>query len=146
MASINKVIIIGNLGRDPEVRYTRGGTAVVTLSVATTRKWRDKNTNDSREETEWHRVTVWGKSAEHCQTYLSKGRQVYVEGRLKTERYEQNGVTKYSTTVVAEAVQFLGGKSEGNRKRADTAPPQPYDEPYNAGQYSPDGPSDNIPF
>lgn len=108
--SVNKVIIIGNLGRDPELRYSGGGTPIVNLNVATTRKWRNKQTNEVQEETEWHRVTVFGQSAEHCNNYLAKGRQVYVEGRLKTSSYEKDGQKHYSTDIIADQVQFLGGR------------------------------------
>ena len=113
MASVNKVILIGNLGRDPEMRYTQGGTPVATLSIATTRVYTNKS-NDRVEETEWHRVTVWSKAAEHCNQYLSKGRQVYVEGRLQTRSYDdKDGNKKYSTEIIADQVLFLGGRGEG---------------------------------
>ena len=108
---VNKVIIIGNLGRDPELRNTQGGNPVCSLSVATTRKWRSKQSNETVEETEWHRVSVFGKSAENCANFLAKGRQVYVEGRLRTRSYDdKEGVKRYSTEVIADTVQFLGGK------------------------------------
>lgn len=113
MAGVNKVIIIGNLGRDPELKRTDAGTPVCRLSVATTRTWNNKNTDEKEEETEWHRITVWGKTAEHCNNYLAKGRQVYVEGRLRTSSYEQDGVKKWSTEIVADTVQFLGGRGDG---------------------------------
>lgn len=114
MAGINKVILIGNLGRDPELRYTQGGTAVTTLSIATTRSYTKGGQGGERvEETEWHRVTVWGKDAENAHKYLTKGRQVYVEGRLQTRSYEKEGVKHYSTDVVAETVQYLGGRGGG---------------------------------
>lgn len=114
MAGINKVILIGNLGRDPEIRYTQGGQAVCRLNLATTRSWLNRQTNERSEETEWHRVTVWGKQAEHCNNYLAKGRSCYVEGRLRTSSYEdKEGVKRYSTEIVAETVQFLGGRGEG---------------------------------
>jgi single-strand DNA-binding protein len=113
MAGVNKVIIIGNLGKDPELKHTDSGATVCRLSVATTREWTNKTTNEKQSETEWHRITVWGKQAEHCNNYLATGRQVYVEGRLRTSSYEQDGVKKYSTEVIAETVQFLGGKGEG---------------------------------
>ena len=114
MAGINKVILIGNLGRDPELRYTQGNNAVATLSIATARSYFNKTTNERVEETEWHRVTLWGKDAENAQKYLTKGRQVYVEGRLQTRKYEdKDGVTKYQTDVVAETIQYLGGRGEG---------------------------------
>ncbi|TPV96632.1 MAG: single-stranded DNA-binding protein [Myxococcales bacterium FL481] len=111
MAGVNKVILIGNLGRDPELRYTQGGTPVCRLNIATTRRYQNRQTNEMVEETEWHRVTVWSKAAEHCNNYLSKGRQVYIEGRLRTSSYEdKDGVKKYSTEVIADTVQFLGGR------------------------------------
>ena len=88
MSGVNKVILIGNLGRDPELRYTQSGTPVASLNIATTRKWRNKQSNEMVEETEWHRVSVFGQSAEHCNNYLAKGRQVYVEGRLRTRSYD----------------------------------------------------------
>jgi len=111
---VNKVILIGNLGRDPELRFTQNGTPVASLSVATTRKWRNKQTNELVEETEWHRVSVFGNQAEHCNNYLSKGRQVYVEGRLRTRSYDdKDGIKRYSTEVVADTVQFLGSRSDG---------------------------------
>ena len=124
MAGINKVILVGHLGRDPELRYTQGGTAVAKLSVATTRRWRSKQTNEMVEETEWHRVTVWGNSAEHCNKYLAKGRQVYVEGRLRTTSFDdKDGAKRYSTEVVADVVQFLGGR-DGSSPSASRSQPQ----------------------
>lgn len=109
MAGINKVILIGNLGRDPELKFTQGGMAVCNLNLATTRAYFNKNTSERVEETEWHRVVVWGKDAENANKYLTKGRQVYVEGRLQTRKYEdKNGVTRYETSVVGETVQYLG--------------------------------------
>jgi single-strand DNA-binding protein len=116
MAGINKVILIGNLGRDPELRFTQGGTAVATLNIATTRSYTKGGQGGERvEETEWHRVTVWGKDAENANKYLTKGRQVYIEGRLQTRSYEdKDGVKRYSTDVVAETVQYLGGRGGGD--------------------------------
>lgn len=134
---VNKVIIIGNLGRDPELRHTQGGSPVASLSVATTRKWRNKQTNEMVEETEWHRVTVWGKSAEHCNEYLSKGRQVYVEGRLQTRSYEKNGEKRYATEIVADTVQFLGGKGGGQQQGYGGGPSQ--GGGYGGGQYGAQG-------
>lgn len=113
MAGVNKAIIVGNLGRDPELRYTQGGSPVCQLSVATTRAYNNKN-DERIEETEWHRIVVWGKQAEHCNNFLSVGRQVYVEGRIQTRSYhDKEGVKRYSTEIVADSVQFLGGKPEG---------------------------------
>jgi len=111
---VNKVILIGNLGRDPELRYTQGGSAVCQLNIATTRTYTNRNTNERVDETEWHRVVVWGKQAEHCNNYLTKGRQVYIEGRLQTRNWDdRDGNKRYTTEIIADAVQFLGGRSEG---------------------------------
>ena len=110
MASVNKAIIIGNLGRDPEIMYTQQGLAIVKLAVATSETWIDKNSNERQEKTEWHRITVFGKHAESCERYLSKGRQVYVEGRIETSTYEKEGQTHYSTQINAQTVLFLGGR------------------------------------
>jgi len=112
MAGVNKVILIGNLGRDPELSHTGAGTPIARLNVATTRTYQNKQ-QETVEETEWHRVSVWGKQAENCKKYLEKGRQVYIEGRLRTSEYEQDGIKKYSTEVIANTVQFLGSKGGG---------------------------------
>ena len=114
MASINKVILIGNLGRDPEVRYTPSGAAVCNVSVATTRNWKDKNSGDKVEETEWHRVVFYDRLAEIAGEYLKKGRPVYVEGRLKTRKWQdKDGKDNYTTEIVAEQMQLLGGREGG---------------------------------
>lgn len=109
MASVNRVIILGNLGQDPEVRYTPSGAAVCTLSVATTETRTDRDGN-RQENTEWHRVVVWNKQAENCAKYLSKGRSVYVEGRLQTRSWDDKntGQKKYTTEIIAQTVQFIG--------------------------------------
>jgi single-strand DNA-binding protein len=107
---INKVILIGNLGRDPEVRYTAGGSAVANLRIATTESWRDKQTGEKKESTEWHSVVLFGKTAEIAGEYLKKGRTVYIEGRLQTRKYQdKDGQERYSTEVVASDMQMLGG-------------------------------------
>ena len=111
MASVNKVIIVGNLGRDPEVRYTPDGSAVCNVSVATTRSWKNKESGDKSEETEWHRVVFYDKLAEIAGEYLKKGRSVYVEGRLKTRKWQdKDGVEKYTTEIVATDMQMLGSR------------------------------------
>ncbi|MFZ6183258.1 single-stranded DNA-binding protein [Nannocystis pusilla] len=112
MAGVNKAIVLGRLGRDPELRYMQNGQPVCKLNVATSRKYQNKN-NEMVEETEWHRITVWGKQAEHCNNFLTKGREVYVEGRLRTSSYEKEGQKHYTTEIVADTVQFLGGRGEG---------------------------------
>ena len=112
---VNKVILVGNLGKDPEVRYTSGGQAVANLRIATSRSWTDKQSGQKKEETEWHDVEVWGKQAEQCGEFLAKGRQVYVEGRLKTDAWDDkaSGQKKYRVKVVADTVRFLGGGGAG---------------------------------
>ncbi len=111
MASINKVIIIGNLGRDPEVRYTPNGNAVCNLRVATTRTWKNKDSGDKMEETEWHTVALYDRQAEIAGEYLKKGRPVYIEGRLKTRKWQdKDGNDRYSTEIISENMQLLGGR------------------------------------
>src|SRR5580765_7328191 len=108
MASVNKVILIGNLGRDPETRYTTGGDAVTNLNIATSEQWKDKN-GEKQERTEWHRVVLFGRQAEIAGEYLKKGRSVYIEGRLQTRKYtDKDGVEKYSTEIVADRMQLIG--------------------------------------
>lgn len=109
MASVNKVIILGNLVRDPETRYTTGGDAVTNLNIATSEQWKDKN-GEKQERTEWHRVVLFGRQAEIAGEYLKKGRSVYIEGRLQTRKYtDKDGVEKYSTEIVADRMQLIGG-------------------------------------
>jgi single-strand DNA-binding protein len=110
---INKVILVGNLGNDPEVRYSQSGSAITTISVATSESWKDKN-GEQQERTEWHRVKFFGRLAEIAGEYLKKGRQVYIEGSLRTEKYtDKSGVEKYATDIIANEMQMLGGMGEG---------------------------------
>lgn len=146
MAGVNKAIIVGNLGRDPELRHTQGGSPVCQLSVATTRAYTNKN-NDRIEETEWHRIVVWGKSAEHCNNYLSKGRQVYVEGRIQTRSYEdKEGVKRYSTEIVADSVQFLGSRPDGGSQGQGGAGQSGGGEQFHDNYIPSDPGNDDIPF
>jgi len=140
MAGVNKAIVIGYLGRDPELNETSGGNKVCRLNVATTRVWNNKQTNEKVEETEWHRISVWGKQAENCKKYLEKGRMVYIEGRLRTSSYEKEGVKHYSTEIVADQVQFLGGKGD-NSGGGNQSPPS--DSSQAKGGHDED---DDIPF
>jgi single-strand DNA-binding protein len=136
---VNKVILIGNLGADPELRYTGSGTPVADLRLATSRKWTDKSGNQ-QEDTQWHRIVVWGKQGETCKEYLSKGRQVYVEGRLQTRQWEdRDGNKRWTTEVVAENVRFLGGKGGGGGGYDGPPPPDDRDAPADMGD-------DDIPF
>ncbi|MYN12705.1 single-stranded DNA-binding protein [Pusillimonas sp. TS35] len=115
MASVNKVILVGNLGRDPEVRYSPDGAAICNVSIATTSTWKDKATGERREETEWHRVVFYNRLAEIAGEYLRKGRSVYVEGRLKTRKWQdkETGQDRFSTDIVADQMQMLGGREGG---------------------------------
>ncbi|HEY8606955.1 MAG TPA: single-stranded DNA-binding protein [Noviherbaspirillum sp.] len=111
MASVNKVIIVGNLGRDPETRYMPNGDAVTNVAVATTESWKDKNTGEKKELTEWHRITFYRKLAEIAGQYLKKGSQVYVEGRLQTRKWtDKDGVERYTTEIIADTMQMLGSR------------------------------------
>lgn len=111
---INKVILVGNLGNDPDVRATQSGTQITTISVATSESWRDKQTGQQQERTEWHRVKFFGRLAEIAGEYLRKGQQVYIEGSLRTEKYtDKSGVEKYSTDIIANEMQMLGGRGDG---------------------------------
>lgn len=111
MASVNKVILIGNLGKDPEVRYAPSGSAMCNITLATSRQWKDKTSGEKQEETEWHRVVFYDRLAEIAGEFLKKGRPVYVEGRLKTRKWQdKDGVDKYTTEIVAEQMQLLGSR------------------------------------
>ena len=110
---INKVILVGNLGGDPETRYTPSGTAITSIRLATSESWKDKQTVEAQERTEWHRVDFFGRLAEIAGEYLKKGRQVYIEGKLRTDEYEKDGVKRWSTKIIADEMQMLGGKEGG---------------------------------
>ena len=115
--AVNKVILIGNLGQNPEIRYSPNGSAICTLSIATNEAWTDKN-GQKQEKTEWHRVVVFGKLAELCSQYLQKGRQAYIEGKLQTRSWQdKENQTRYTTEVVAQTVQFLGGNAGAGRSQ-----------------------------
>ena len=115
MASVNKVILVGNLGRDPEVRHSADGAAICNVSIATTSTWKDKTSGERREETEWHRVVFYNRLAEIAGEYLKKGRSVYVEGRLKTRKWQDKdtGQDRFSTEIIADQMQMLGGREGG---------------------------------
>jgi len=119
---VNKVILVGNLGRDPEIRYSPGGSAVATVSLATTESWKDRDSGERQEKTEWHRIVFFGRLAEIAGEYLKKGSQVYVEGRLQTRKWQdQSGNDRYTTEIVANNMQMLGGRGGGGGN---------YDEPF----------------
>lgn len=144
MAGINKVIIVGNLGKDPEVRHTPSGQAVANFSIATSESWNDKD-GQKQERTEWHRIVVWGKLAELCGKYLSKGRQCYLEGKLQTRAWDdKDGNKRYTTEVVANTVQFLGGSTGASAGRDNMQDEDPFGPPPSFDQGP--GASDDIPF
>jgi len=112
MAGVNKAIIIGNLGRDPEIRYTQEGLAVANFSVATSDEWKDKKSGEKQEKTEWHSIVAFGKLGEICAEHLAKGKQVYIEGRIQTRSWEDDGNTRYKTEIVADQMRMLGSRNE----------------------------------
>jgi len=148
MASVNKVILLGNLGRDPEVRYSADGAAVCNIAVATTSNWKDKNSGERREETEWHRIVFYNRLAEIAGEYLKKGKPVYVEGRLKTRKWQnKEGVDQYTTEVVADSMQLLGGRDDDSPRQQAPAPQQRQaPAPQRQPAASMDDMSDDIPF
>ncbi len=159
MASVNKAIIVGNLGRDPEMRYTQSNTAVTNFTVATTDQWTDRDGN-RQERTEWHRVVAWARLGEICGQYLQKGKQVYIEGRLQTREWEdQQGQKRYTTEIVAQTMQMLGRAGDGGGQGGggnyggghDNAQPArqaqqggPADDPFPAAPMP--GEDDDLPF
>jgi single-strand DNA-binding protein len=147
MASLNKVMLIGNLGKDPELKYTPGGQAVVTFTMATTRKWKDKEGGD-KEDTQWHNIKAWGRTAEVVNQYLKKGRQVFIEGRLEHRQYEQDGQKKYFTEVVCEQMVMLGGKrDEGGGSEPSYDAGQPAGQAYSSSpKGGVGGDEEDLPF
>ncbi len=138
MAAVNKVILIGNLGADPEVRYTAGGNSVANFRIATTEQWTDK-AGERQEHTEWHRIVAWGRLGEICGEYLHKGKQVYIEGRLRTNEWEdRDGNRRFTTEVIAQVMKMLGPASKEGRART-VGERHPVEEPLTV-------PEDDIPF
>jgi single-strand DNA-binding protein len=151
MASLNKVMLIGNLGKDPEVRYTAGGSAVASFSLATSEKFKNK-TGEWEERTEWHNITLWGRQAEVAGEYLAKGKTVYIEGRLQTRKWQdKDGRDRYTTEIVGEKMQMLGGRGDsqggGGGNRGAGRPQQSADESYAPAYEEPSfNPDNDIPF
>ena len=142
MGSVNKVILVGNLGRDVELRYTPGGSAVATLNLATTEVWNDRD-GQRKEDTQWHRVVLWGKTAESLADYLTKGKQIYVEGKLQTRKWkDKDGNDKYTTEIRGDRVVLLGGAG-GGKPAADRTEPAPQSE---SGKEAVELTDDDIPF
>ena len=158
MASVNKVILVGNLGRDPETRYSPDGAAITNVSLATTSQWKDKNTGEKREETEWHRVAFFGRLAEIAGEYLKKGSQVYIEGRLRTRKWQdKEGKDNYTTEIFALEMQMLGsregmgggatgGGDDQGESRSAAAPRAPAAKPAPKSATGFDDMDDDIPF
>jgi len=139
MAGVNKVILIGRLVKDPEIRYTPSGTAVANFTIATSREWKDRNTGEKQESTEWHRIVAWERLGEVCGEYLHKGSQVYIEGRLQTRSWEdQDGNKRWTTEVIAQAMQMLDPAGKGGATQSNSQQPSA-EEPINI-------PEDDIPF
>ncbi len=146
MAGVNKVIIVGNVGRDPEVRQTKSGEHVCTFSVATSERWKDKS-GEPQEKTEWHRVVAWARLAEICGEYLRKGKQVYVEGRLQTREWEdKEGNKRYTTEIVANTMQMLGRRGDDGGSFGDDASARGSGAGYADSSPSSSGADDEIPF
>lgn len=145
MASVNKVLLIGNLGQDPTVRYTPGGDAVCNLRIATNEVWKDK-AGEKQERVEWHTIVLFGRQAEVAGEYLSKGKPVYIEGRLQTKKYtDKEGVEKYSTEIIADRMQLLGGRDAATGATAGADDPQQRTHAAGAKTH-PDSLDDDIPF
>jgi single-strand DNA-binding protein len=142
MASVNKVILVGNLGHPPEIRYLADGKATASLSLATSESWKDKNSGEKKEKTEWHRVSVFGKLAEICGEYLTKGSSVYIEGKLQTRKWQdKEGNDKYTTEIIADRMQMLGGT---NTQESSAKPEEKKEQKSAQGGFA--DMSDDIPF
>lgn len=148
---VNKVIIVGTLGNDPEVKYSASGSAIANLSVATSEQWKDKQTGEKKEQTEWHRIVIFGKLAEVAGEYLRKGSQVYIEGQLRTRKWaDSNGVDRYITEIVIPqmggVMQMLGGKRDDSRQQPQRQQQPPKQQSQQGGNEPPMDFSDDIPF
>lgn len=148
MASVNKAIIVGNMGKDPEVRYTASGEAMCNITVATSENWKDKATGEKKELTEWHRISFFGKLAEICGQYLKKGSQVYVEGSIRTRKWtDKDGQERYTTEIRGDEMKMLGSKSDGGQRNQDSEPTDYAPAPAkNKPKPSFDDLGDDIPF
>ena len=144
---VNKAIIVGTLGQDPEVRYTANGSAVANLRVATNESWKDRQTGEQQERTEWHSIVMWGRLAEIAQQYLKKGSQAYFEGRIQTRKWQdQSGNDRYSTEIVANEMQMLGGRGGGGGAPMESGGDQQQSRPASPAPAPMDDGFDDIPF
>lgn len=154
MAGINKVILIGNLGKDPEVRHLESGAVVANFTLATTETYKDRNTGERKEQTEWHNIVLWYGLAEVAEKYLKKGSSVYIEGKLRTRSWEKDGVTRYTTEILADNMTMLGsrgggsndGGGYGQQRQPAAAPPPQYQESGNSFASSGGDATDDLPF
>jgi single-strand DNA-binding protein len=147
MAGVNKVIILGNLGADPELRSSPSGVTTCRLSIATSMNWTDKGSGEKKEKTEWHRVVFFGRSAEVIDQYLKKGQQLYVEGRLQTSKYEKDGIERYSTDIIGESFNFISGSASSGQNNNQFSDDMNQDKKNNNQQNSSsDDFDDDIPF
>lgn len=142
MSGVNKVILVGRLGKDPEIRHLENGSTVANFSMATSEVYKDRQTGERREDTEWHNVVIWGKLAEVAEKYVKKGDMIYIEGKLKTRSWEKDGVTRYTTEVVANSMTMLGG---GSQQQSQPSSPGVQDANGNVTRPE-DGPTDDLPF
>lgn len=142
MASVNKVILVGNIGKDPELKYMPSGEPVANLSMATSSSWKDKATGEKKEETEWHRLTAYGKLAEIIEKYAHKGKSIYVEGRLKTRKWtDKTGAERYTTEIIVDQMQLLGGRESAGTEHNPAPAKQASQEPKSAADLD-----DDVPF
>ena len=147
MAGVNKVIILGNLGADPELRSSPSGVTTCRLSIATSMNWTDKNSGEKKEKTEWHRIVFFGRSAEVLDQYVKKGQQLYVEGRLQTSKYEKDGIDRYSTDIIGESFNFISGSGSSNQNNNQFTDDMNQDKSNsNQKDSSSDDFDDDIPF
>ena len=148
MAGVNKVIILGNLGADPELRSSPSGVTTCRLSLATSMNWTDKNSGEKKEKTEWHRIVFFGRSAEVLDQYVKKGQQLYVEGRLQTNKYEKDGIERYSTDIIGESFNFISGSGSGSPNNNQFSEDMNQDKNNNSKQKesNADDFEDDIPF
>ncbi|MBW1693300.1 MAG: single-stranded DNA-binding protein [Deltaproteobacteria bacterium] len=143
---MNKAILIGNLGRDPKISNTQNGMTVAKFSIATSEKWRDKNTGEMQKRTEWHRITAFGRLAEICEQYLSTGRQVCIEGRIQTSSWERGGITRYTTEIIASKMMMLGAKDSGRDSSLPKTTEPQTEIPEDSEPLHPEIEEDEIPF
>jgi single-strand DNA-binding protein len=142
---MNKAILIGNLGRDPEISHTHRGVTIAKFSLATSEKWKDKDTGEIQEHTEWHRITAFGRLAEICGEYLSKGRQVCIEGRIQTSSWEKDDIARYNTEIIASTMKMLGSKNSGGDYRPSETSEASSEIPEDSGASDPET-EEEIPF